>query len=122
VLTSSRLLLVLALLVGACAGVDDQLAELRGQAGDAGDRVQFCFAVTRALTAAEGGSSPAEARAAAEEVLTKVPDDLRADAELVAQRLREAEETGDRSVLDEEFEAAARDLRDDTQDLCNPAS
>jgi hypothetical protein len=116
------LLAALAVTVSACAGVDDRISELRSTADDTTDRVQFCLAVTRALAAVDGGSSPAEARAAAEEVLTQVPDELREDAELVADRLREAHETGDRSVLDAEFEAAAKDLRDDTKQMCDPRS
>lgn len=121
-LTSRRLLLALVVLATACSGVGDQVSDLRGRAGDAADRVQFCFAVTRALTAVDGGSTPAEAQAAAEEVLTQVPDELRPDAELVADRLRHAAETGDRSVLDADFEAAAADLRDDTRAMCDPRS
>lgn len=120
--TSRRLLLALVVLASACSSVGDELAGLRGRAGDAADRVQFCFAVTRALTAVDGGSSPAEAQAAAEEVLTQVPDDLRPDAEFVAERLRQAAESGDTSVLDEEFRAAATSLREDTQELCDPRS
>jgi hypothetical protein len=112
--------LVLAVLASACAGVDDRISELRSGADDATDRVQFCLAVTRALTSVDGGSSPAEARAAAEEVLAHAPDELRDDAEFVADRLRQAEEEGDPSVLDAEFEAAARALRDDTKQMCDP--
>jgi hypothetical protein len=112
--------LVLAVLASACAGVEDQISELRSGADDATDRVQFCLAVTRALSSVDGGSSPAEARAAAEEVLAHVPDELRDDAELVADRLRQADENGDPSVLDAEFEAAAQDLRDETAQMCDP--
>jgi hypothetical protein len=118
--TVRRSLVVLAVLASACNGVDDRISELRDQADDTADRVQFCLAVTRSLAAVDGGSSPAEATKAAEEVLTHVPEELRADAELVATRLREAADTGDRSVLDDEFEAAAQRLRDDTQAMCDP--
>ncbi|WP_052664550.1 hypothetical protein [Nitriliruptor alkaliphilus] len=118
--TSRFLVVALAVLASACSGVNDQISELRGQADDTTDRVQFCLAVTRAVTAVDGGSSPAEAQAAAEEVLTQVPDEMRADAELVAQRLREAAEAGDRSALDEEFRTAAANLRDGTKAMCDP--
>lgn len=118
--TSRLLVVVLAVLASACSGVNDQISELRGRADDAADRVQFCLAVTRAVTAVDGGSSPAEAQAAAEEVLTQVPDEMRPDAELVAQRLREAAESGDRSALDEEFRTAAANLRDDARAMCDP--
>jgi hypothetical protein len=119
---SRPLLIALAVLASACSGVNDQITELRSAADETTDRVQFCLAVTRALSAVDGGSSPTQARAAAEEVLAHVPDELRADAELVADRLRVAAETGDRSVLDAEFEAAAEDLRDDTKQMCDPRS
>jgi hypothetical protein len=118
--TPRRSLVALAVLASACSGVNDQVSELRSRAGDASDRVQFCFAVTRALTSVDGGSSPAEAQAAAEEVLAQVPEELRADAELVAERLRQAAESGDRAALDDEFRAAAENLRDQTQEMCDP--
>lgn len=116
------LVVVLAVLASACAGVDDQISELRSGADEATDRVQFCLAVTRALSSVDGGSSPAEAQTAAEEVLAQVPDELRDDAELVADRLRQAAENDDPSVLDAEFEAAAQDLRDRTEQMCDPRS
>lgn len=119
---SRPLLVALAVFASACSGVNDQITELRSAADETTDRVQFCLAVTRALAAVDGGSSPAQAQGAAEEVLAHVPDELRDDAELVAARLREAAETGDRSVLDAEFEAAAEDLRDDTTQMCDPRS
>lgn len=115
------------LLVTACAGVDD-LTSLRDQAGEAReaigdirDRASFCFAVTRSLTGAEGGTSPAQAYEAAEEVLAQVPDDLRDDARTVTAALEQAAEQGDDSALrSEEFRAAADRLRDRTRELCDP--
>lgn len=109
-----------AVFASACSGIDDQISQLRSTADGAVDRVQFCLAVTRALAAVDGGTTPEQARSAAEEVLAQVPAELREDAELVAARLREAAENGDRSVLDADFEAAARDLRDDTTQMCDP--
>jgi hypothetical protein len=98
-------------------GVDD----LRGQATEIADRAQFCFAITRAVTSAEGGSSLDEASDAAEEVLTQAPDELRADAELVTTTLRDAADAGDPGALqDPEFQEAAQRLRDDTRELCDP--
>ncbi|MEX1162145.1 MAG: hypothetical protein WEB03_01060 [Nitriliruptor sp.] len=111
---------VLALLASACTSVGNQLEGLQTRAVDTADRVQFCLAVTRALTSVDGGTAPSEAQAAAEEVLAQVPDELRADAELVADRLRETADTGDRSALDEEFRTAAASLRAGTQELCDP--
>ncbi len=122
-------LVVLAFTVSACATADDQVDQLQDRlddavegVGDIGDRAHFCFAITRALTGLDGGSSPEEARDAAEEVLTQVPDELRDDAELVADALRTAEETGDDAVLREpRFQEAAQRLRDDTRALCDPS-
>lgn len=116
----------LALAAGACSAVDDQLDQLQGrvdevteQAQTIADRAQFCFAITRTLTSLDGGSSLDEAHDAAEEVLTQIPDALRADAELVADALEEAATSGDPSRLDdEEFRAAAERLRDGTRELC----
>ena len=121
----SRLAVVtVAVVATACSGVQDdvgdRLDELRSSASEVGDRVQFCFAVTRALTAVDGGTSPEQAREAAEEVLAQVPDELRDDATFVAERLEIAAEEDDRSVLDDEFRAAAERLRDDTRELCDP--
>jgi hypothetical protein len=115
-------LVALAVLASACSGVSDRLDEVQGQADQLADRTQFCFAVTRALTSVDGGSSPSQARAAAEEVLAQVPDELRDDAQLVADRLRQASEENDTSVLDDDFRAAAARLRDDTRELCDPTS
>jgi hypothetical protein len=119
-----RLVVVIAVLATACSGVDDDLSgrfdELRSSASDVADRSQFCFAVTRALTSVDGGSTPEQARAAAEEVLAQAPDEIRDDANLVADRLEQAAREDDTSVLDEEFRAAAERLRDDTRALCDP--
>lgn len=115
------------LLTTACAGVDDVTA-LRDRADDVGDQVtevsdqaRFCFAVTRALTGLDGGTSPEQAYEAAEEVLARVPDELRDDAELVARTLERAAEDGDHSTLEDEgFQAAAERLHDGTRELCDP--
>lgn len=119
-------MVALALAASACSAVDDQLDQLQGQVDDVvvqaegiADRAQFCFAITRALTSLEGGSSADEASDAAEEVLTQIPDALREDAEVVATVLEEAAASGDTSTLDEpEFRDAADRLRDGTRDLC----
>lgn len=113
-------MLLLAVLVSACTGVGERVEELRSGADEATERVQFCFAVTRALTAMDGGTTPDEAQVAAEEVLAKVPDELQADAQIVADRLRDAAERGDRQPLDEDFRDAAESLRDGTRQLCDP--
>lgn len=121
----SRLTVVaVAVVATACSGVQDDLEdrfdELRGSASEVADRTQFCFAVTRALAAVEGGASPEQAREAAEEVLAQAPEELRDDATFVAERLEVAAEEDDRSVLDDDFRAAADRLRDDTRELCDP--
>lgn len=122
-----RSLIVLVVLASACTGVSDELSGLQDRVSQVGDqarevrdRAQFCLAVTRALASVDGGSSPSEAQTAAEEVLAQVPDELRADAQLVAERLRQAAEDGDRSVLDDEFRAAGDRLYADTRALCDP--
>jgi hypothetical protein len=117
-----RPVLVIAVLATACSGVGDQLDDLRDTASGVSDRSQFCFAVTRALTSVDGGSTPEQARSAAEEVLAQAPDEIRDDAHLVAERLEQAAEEDDTSVLDEDFRAAAERLRDDTRELCDPTS
>ena len=100
-----------------------QAEDLAGQASDTADRAQFCLAITRALTSLDGGSSAEDAHGAAEEVLTQVPDELRADAEVVADVLEEAAATNDTSLLDDpEFRDAATRLRDGTRDLCTGAT
>jgi hypothetical protein len=117
------LLSALVLATSGCATLVDQAEDLRSGAGELDDQARFCLAVTRALTSLDGGSSTDEASAAAEEVLTRVPDELRDDAEVVAEHLRVAEEAGDRSVLeDPEFRDAAERLRDDTRELCDPTA
>jgi DNA-binding ferritin-like protein len=119
----------LVLSTSACATLGQQVDQVQERldgaaedVGDIGDRARFCFAITRALTGLDGGSSPEEARDAAEEVLAQVPDELRDDAELVADALRTAEETGDDGVLREaRFREAAERLRADTRALCDPS-
>jgi hypothetical protein len=119
-----RSVLAIAVLATACSGVSDQVGErldgLQSSASEVADRSQFCFAVTRALTSLDGGSTPEQARAAAEEVLAQAPEEVRDDATFVAERLDQAVEEDDTSVLDEEFRAAAERLRDDTRALCDP--
>ena len=117
-----RSLVALAVLASACSSVGDALGGVQTRAEEVSDGAQFCFAVTRALTSVDGGSTPSQARGAAEEVLAQGPDDLRDDAQLVADRLRAAAESGDESVLDDEFRAAAARLRDGTRELCDPTS
>jgi hypothetical protein len=120
------LVLVIAVLATACSGVSDQLDgrldDVQSTASEVADRTQFCFAVTRALTSIDGGSTPEQARAAAEEVLAQAPEEVRDDASLVAERLDQAVREDDTSVLDDEFRAAAERLRDDTRKLCDPTS
>lgn len=116
-----------ALLATACGGVDDltalrdQAGEVRGTISEVRDRAGFCFAVTRSLTAADGGTSPTQAYEAAEEVLAQAPDELRDDARTVTDALEQAAEQGDDSVLrSDEFRDAASRLRDRTRELCDP--
>lgn len=126
------LLLAFALVVttSACAAVDDQLDQFRGQVSDVteqargiADRAQFCLAITRALTSLDGAASTSDARDAAEEVLTQVPDDLRDDAAFVAEQLREAAAAGDPQLLEDQgFRDAATRLRDGTRELCTGAT
>lgn len=123
---SRSLVLVIAVLATACSGVNDDLDgaldDLRSTTSEVADRSQFCFAVTRALTSIDGGSNPEQARAAAEEVLIQAPEEIRDDANYVAERLDQAATQDDTSVLDEDFRAAAERLRDDTRQLCDPTS
>lgn len=119
--------LALALTVSACQAVDEipglseRADEVSGSVEEVADQAQFCFAITRALTGVDGGTTPEQALEAAEEVLAQAPEELRDDAELVAETLGEAADADDPQRLeDEEFQAAAQRLRDGTRELCDP--
>lgn len=120
-------LCALAMLTSACEGVDDLSGlsdgadDLSGSVDEVTDQARFCFAITRALTGIDGGTTPEQALDAAEEVLAQAPDELRDDAELVAETLAEAVEADDQELLeDEAFQAAAERLRDGTRERCDP--
>lgn len=121
--------LLVALLLAACAlgavactDVRDRLGEVRESADEIADQARFCFALARALTALDGGSSPEAAADAAEEVLAQAPDHLRDDARIVAEGLRAARDGDPDALRDPEFQAAAQRLRDDTRELCDPTT
>lgn len=121
--TSLVSLLLLAAIASGCTTVGDQIERAQDGAAEVSERARFCFAVTRALTALDGGASLSEASDAAEEVLARVPDELRDDATVVAERLREAADSQDPSGLsDPEFREAAERLRDGTREQCDPTS
>jgi hypothetical protein len=114
-------LVLLAPIASGCTVVGDQIERAQDGASEVAERARFCFAVTRTLTSLDGGASLAEASDAAEEVLAQAPEELRADATIVADRLREAADSEDPSGLsDPEFREAAERLRDGTRELCDP--
>lgn len=123
---SGRALLIVAVAVlvlgaAACADVRDRMDDVRADAEQVTDTARFCLGVARAVAAIEAGS-PRTAAEAAAEVLVHAPDDVRADARLVARAVQQARE-GDRSAIeDPQFEAAVDRLQDRTREICDPTN
>jgi hypothetical protein len=98
--------------VGGCAQVRDRVDDVRASTDDLTDRARFCLSVARAVTAVESGAERS-AVDAAEEALTHAPDEVAADARLVAESLRQGVD-----VTDPQLQDAAQRLEERTRELC----
>jgi hypothetical protein len=117
---SSLVALLVVTTVG-CADVRDRVDDLRAGADDLSERAQFCLSVARTASAIDAGS-PDTAADAAEEALAQAPDEIRDDARLVADRLREARDGDGDALRDPRVREAAERLRDRTREMCDPTS
>jgi hypothetical protein len=134
----SVLLVVAVPIVGlvACADVRDRVERVVDQAADTAqdrteavtagaadalDRTRFCFDLARAASAIEGGS-PDPAADTAQELLAQAPEELRADAAWLAERLRGSDAEVARALEDPEVRATVERLRDRSRELCHPGA
>jgi hypothetical protein len=117
---SSLVALLVVTTVG-CADVRDRVDDLRAGADDLSERAQFCLSVARTASAIDAGS-PDTAADAAEEALAQAPDEIRDDARLVADRLREARDGDGDALRDPRVREAAERLRDRTREMCDPTT
>ncbi|MBW3619979.1 MAG: hypothetical protein KY461_07025 [Actinobacteria bacterium] len=101
--------------------VTDAASEVADAAGDASELVGYCTAAYRFQDAVED-RNPDDALEAAEDLAAEAPDDIRDEVETVLDGAR-AYQGGDEQALgDEEFQAAASAVADDTAERCDPRS
>ncbi|MEX2549317.1 MAG: hypothetical protein WD638_03740 [Nitriliruptoraceae bacterium] len=110
-------LVIVAVVVAGCAGLDTRVEDLRGDAEELSEAARLCLAVTRTISAVESGS-PDTAEDAAEEVFAQAPDDLAATAREVVELLGAAAAEGDASLRDPELRETVDRLREQTRELC----
>jgi hypothetical protein len=113
-------LLVVLVLVSACANPGAGVTDLSDQAESVTEHTRFCLSLARTLSAVAEQSNLPTALQAAEETLAQAPEEVEAPARAVADHLRRADEGNPAALQAPTFETAVDELRERGGQVCDP--